>query len=821
MKWTLSFCLALLALVSSNAATIKQGFTIHEGPFTNKGPLRISTNGTSTAPGFAFPSHAGDPSSLTDGDVWYNSSSGKFRAREGGSTKDVISVGGGGGSGIGAVSTNILWVSTAGNDATAVKGDPTRPFATISMAASNVANNSEVWIMPGVYTEKATLSNHAWTNVQTRIRDKTNVVFRGFGNPEIVVTNQGVAFAFLACSNLVWDGIMVTGYKTSNTVAHLNNLFWYTYGTNSHFTVQNSTFRNTEGFAIAFGGEDTTYTDFVTVRNCRFIGCGATNWSGYGYVEGGACQLAGSHNVFSGNFLTECSRGVETWGSTRNIRNTLIEGNTFYNNWDQQVMSFAAGVHTGLRIVNNHFEDGPKSWGDNGAASRTEIYVLSAPGVVVNGNTFTNIYGNAIQVGSSSTSAFTVSGANIINNTILSADSGIYTTSTGQWGLENSVVANNLLVNVTNRALIVSGRNNVIKHNTLINCSRFTGSGTSGSGPIELRAWSGTCSNNVIEGNRITSYLGSTVTNFYGIWAYTDATNNFAYNNDIQFAAYQKIFDPGGAFSVIHWRDTNGYVKLAPDGTVLADRTNPPTASLHVHGSVSLPATYFQSGTVSNGGGIYADKGNLFVNTLTANTNYTVYNIADGQAIELWSTNSTFTETFTQFPASLWLSGSVEPATQNSVNRWIITRTGSRTNIQHFGVELTPTAGSQIGFTTNGTTLTFGVTNRITLLASNTTTATLDFSGTTDTYEIMTMGNTNVVLSPTNLISGRSLRILLTANNNNYDTVFTNTAQTAVRWAMSNPTNGSTAFTVTNGTRAEVSLLVRSNEIWAVYAYFR
>lgn len=40
---------------------------------------------------------AADPASPTNGQAWYNDTTGKFRAREGGVTKDMIGAGGGGG----------------------------------------------------------------------------------------------------------------------------------------------------------------------------------------------------------------------------------------------------------------------------------------------------------------------------------------------------------------------------------------------------------------------------------------------------------------------------------------------------------------------------------------------------------------------------------------------------------------------------------------------------------------------------------------------------------------------------------------------------
>jgi hypothetical protein len=58
-------------------------------------PLVLSSNGAAVTGRVSISSTAGDVASPANGDIWYNSTSGKFRAREAGSSVDMI----GGGSG--------------------------------------------------------------------------------------------------------------------------------------------------------------------------------------------------------------------------------------------------------------------------------------------------------------------------------------------------------------------------------------------------------------------------------------------------------------------------------------------------------------------------------------------------------------------------------------------------------------------------------------------------------------------------------------------------------------------------------------------------
>lgn len=51
---------------------------------------RLSTVSTATYPALLVGSVAGDPSTLVNGDIWYNSTTGKFRAREAGASVDLV-----------------------------------------------------------------------------------------------------------------------------------------------------------------------------------------------------------------------------------------------------------------------------------------------------------------------------------------------------------------------------------------------------------------------------------------------------------------------------------------------------------------------------------------------------------------------------------------------------------------------------------------------------------------------------------------------------------------------------------------------------------
>lgn len=64
------------------------GLTISQLTFLNG--LKIQANPNGTNPGISMGSFAGDPATTTNGDMWYNSASNKFRTKENGVNVDVI-----------------------------------------------------------------------------------------------------------------------------------------------------------------------------------------------------------------------------------------------------------------------------------------------------------------------------------------------------------------------------------------------------------------------------------------------------------------------------------------------------------------------------------------------------------------------------------------------------------------------------------------------------------------------------------------------------------------------------------------------------------
>jgi len=137
---------------------------------------------------------------------------------------------------------------------------------------------------------------------------------------------------------------------------------------------------------------------------------------------------------------------------------------------------------------------------------------------------------------------------------------------------------------------------------------------------------------------------------------------------------------------------------------------------------------------------------------------------------------------------------------------------------------LSLTAGYAFAFRTNGLVMGLELTNRQASFATNVTSATVDFSdlANLNIYNASFHLTTNLVISPTNLVVGRTTSVYFDTNALSYDVMVTNLAATEVHWNFNVTTNGSTCFRKTNTLRAKLFLTAETNGIiTADFGYYR
>lgn len=122
------------------------------GAITHKAGARSTFAHDATNAGVNLIPAAGDPSAPSNGDLWYNSSTGKFRKREAGATSDLDTTGGGGGGG----GTHLLLGSDVSNSTTTLAN-----VTGLSFTAS--ANTTYLVCVRGAFQSASTTTGIALT----------------------------------------------------------------------------------------------------------------------------------------------------------------------------------------------------------------------------------------------------------------------------------------------------------------------------------------------------------------------------------------------------------------------------------------------------------------------------------------------------------------------------------------------------------------------------------------------------------------------------------------------------------------------------------
>ena len=215
----------------------------------------------------------------------------------------------------------------------------------------------------------------------------------------------------------------------------------------------------------------------------------------------------------------------------------------------------------------------------------------------------------------------------------------------------------------------------------------------------------------------------------------------------------------------------------------------------------------------------------FWTTNLTANITF-----ADPSALEnnirysVVLSNATYT---VAFPAAWrWpYDGNSAPACQNGLYEIIVQKTSTHTNAwleNSSSLSLSPGWGTAL--VTNSGVVSVTLTNRPASIATNATSVTVDFSDAANIqiYNAWFHLTTNLVVSPTNLVVGRTVAIYFATNSLNYDVTVSNTAANPVKWNFNVALNGSTHFTKTNTLSARVFLTAETNGvISAEMGYYR
>jgi hypothetical protein len=241
---------------------------------------------------------------------------------------------------------------------------PNTFFVDESVNLSNVLatapSNSRIVIGPGTYPVQAMVHDNFSQPMKgpLLIANKTNIVVEGSGWATIITaTNDGNIFGLENVSNVTLRDFRIERERFPN--APFKPSFSLVFaGVNRNIVVDSVGIYGAPNHGMG-GSSDTTVSDEVTIRNCRFENCGALV-TPIG-LDGAAIVVSGRDWLIDSCYFTNCLRGVEIYdGGGKNLSDCRIVDNTFdYVTWQSICITGGgpipphAGRVSGINIVGN------------------------------------------------------------------------------------------------------------------------------------------------------------------------------------------------------------------------------------------------------------------------------------------------------------------------------------------------------------------------------------------------------------------------------------------------------------------------------------
>lgn len=403
--------------------------------------------------------------------------------------------------------TNILVVSPNGNDGTAVVGNAAKPFATLGAAVTAAPNNSVISFLPGDYNQTPGYVSSGAVNgfggMPVMIQNKTNITIAGNG-ARITGSGTGTHIGLMST-----EGIRISGLTFSLTKglgSGLTNDYCGTiqgFGTNKNLSVIGCSILN----ATDQGITSSRKLYGLLVDGCYFYNIGVTNVAYVSgavqppFVDGTAVSGGGSDTRIVNCRFEDCFRCIE-WDNvlaSTEIHSGMFVANNFITNcFDTSIFTFSPQTNTypltDITITGNtihHCTDArginSHTWpSTNGTRFDAAIKIGVGKNVVIQGNSIRHVHDYPITVTGNSLCENLIISDNVIEghtgtSTTNSNNGGIWIADTGRADNYNQVkgvlIANNLIRNLGNRGMILSGYNVNVVGNSILDCQQLNTGG--------------------------------------------------------------------------------------------------------------------------------------------------------------------------------------------------------------------------------------------------------------------------------------------------------------------------------------------------------
>lgn len=284
-----------------------------------------------------------------------------------------------------SINTNILYIDPVnGNDNSAERGNPNRPWLNASNAFKVLKSGDTVLFNPGIHL----VETWRWRNKiesdptnlidikatsPLEIRNKTNITIAGIGKSQLKLTSQGHLFILENATNINFSNLEIIGVKTNYPIEHSECLI-VSDGNCKKIRFENMILRDNHSQGIscfATGNYHTNYTTYSTphwgnedwiIKGCSFYNIGHPLGMLSAPKDGTAVTFCGRNIILEGNYFYNCWRGFETYISPFYVKpgtnfvheNFVIVNNIFDNLFEYAIIA----LHTNQinwTIANNQF----------------------------------------------------------------------------------------------------------------------------------------------------------------------------------------------------------------------------------------------------------------------------------------------------------------------------------------------------------------------------------------------------------------------------------------------------------------------------------
>lgn len=398
---------------------------------------------------------------------------------------------------------NVLTVSLDnGDDASALIGNPLKPFRTMKVAFSNAPNNSIVRVLPAT-TALTPLYNYVYETsasdlaaLPALLHNKTNVTVMGDG---VTITGDGLGAYFGLCNTKDCSIQGFTFDLTKGSPTLVNKLFIGPithYGTNVNMDFARIRMSNAIDQGIT--GNRSSYG--LTVRDSYFYNIGSsniayvTNLVGYPYVDGTAISGVGSDTLIINSRFVNNYRDFEWDAIGGSVVHTgfTVQGCTFSNTVHAAGVFYDSNTNlVTLRNVNisgNTFYANPNEYAinsrDNILQLKGTISMNCGGSITISDNQFHNLFDYGIFLSPSSPMEdIVINGnqffghstgwTNIHNNGITILANNI--NATNPFPIKNITISGNQFSHLGGAAVRPIGVNVLVVGNNAIDCGKNAG----------------------------------------------------------------------------------------------------------------------------------------------------------------------------------------------------------------------------------------------------------------------------------------------------------------------------------------------------------